>query len=281
MKYILTIISFFIFTVTSYATVCDFWWFEIIDHKVYSITSCDENYSTIIPFADQNSFTIHQNDKNLASDAYYNLYQNYVVSLKDDSDFVEINKNIFTDRKNIFIKTQDKYLYISKYKFDTKVFTIYESDKYSRYLLKVNSNIYSINISNWNISYRRWIHKINNIENLDNFNQINSFIYTDDINFYSSFLNNKVSKWFHWGFDLDTADFFSSNSKQLFQINEMWKKIILLNYSSKNKEKIKSIYDKLKLTNNPYIDKIENKQYWIFFIKKELLLHYLSIIINK
>lgn len=281
MKHILTIITFFIFTLTVNATICDFWWYEIKDNNVYWITTCDEDSSTIIPFIDHNSFIIDKNDKNLSSDAYYYFNKNYVISQINWSDFVALNKNIYTDRKNIFIKTEDMYLYISKYKFDTKIFTIYESDNSSRYLLRVNWELYSINISNWYISYNWWIHKINNIKNLDNFIQINSFIYTDELNFYSSFLNNKVSKWFHSGFSLDTADFFTSNNKQLFKLNKMWKNIIQLNYSEQDKIKFERIYNKLKLTKNPYIDENEYQKYWEFFIKKELLLHYLWIIINK
>ena len=280
MKYILIITIFLIFTAKTYATICDFWWYEIKGNNVYWITSCDEEFSTIIPFIDKNSFVINKNDKNQASDAYYNFYQNYIVSQKDWSDFKEINEYIFTDKKNIFIKTQDVYLYISKYVPNLKIYTFYETDNSSSYLLQVKWELYSINISDWYISYNLGIYKINNIKKIKDFRQINSFIYTDEKNFYSAFLNNKESKWLHSWFILDTADLFSSNSQQLFEINNLWNKMLTLNYSYDNKEKLKSIYKKLLIIKNPYIIENDNKKYSEFFIKKELLIHYLWIIIK-
>ena len=38
MKYFLIIISFFLLTMSTYATVCDFWWYEIKEDQVYWVT---------------------------------------------------------------------------------------------------------------------------------------------------------------------------------------------------------------------------------------------------
>jgi hypothetical protein len=280
MKYFLIFISFFVYTLWVNATTCDFWGYDIKEKNVYWITFCDNEYSDIIHFADYSSFIIDDTNKNLASDANYNYNQNYVISQVNWSEFIEINKYIFTDRKNIFIKSQDLYLYVSKYKFDTEILTIYETGNWWRYLLKVNWNIFNINISWWYVSYNRWIHKIVNIKDLDNFEKITPFIYNDGINFYSTFLNNQSTQWVNFGIKIATADFFSSNKKQFFQINEMWKELTKNNYTEENKEKLKLIYNKLQLTKNPYTNEDEYNEYGEFFIKKELLLYYLWIIIN-
>jgi hypothetical protein len=280
MKFLLIFISFFMWIISVQATVCDFGWYEIKENNVYWITYCDNVHSDIIPFADYSSFIINKDNKNLANDDNYNYNQNFIVSQINWAEFVKLNKFIFTDRKNIFIKSQDLYLFVSKYKFDTKILTIYETDNWWRYLLKVNWYIYNINISWWYVSYNWWIHKIINIKNLDNFKKITPFIYTDGINFYSTFLNNQSTQWFNFGSDIATANFFSSNKKQFFQINEMWKELAKNNYTEENKEKLKLIYNKLLLTKNPYINENEYNKYGEFFIKKELLLYYLWIIIN-
>ncbi len=280
MKYFLIIISFFWLTISTYATVCDFWWYEIKEDQVYWVTYCDNKHLDIIPFADYKTFILDKNNIKLASDNNYNFIENYVVSHVDDSDFVKLNEYIFTDRKNIFIKTQDKFLYISKYKFDTKIFTIYDTDNWGRFLLKVAWNIYNINIRSWYISYSWGIHLISNIEDINNLEQISPFIFTDWINFYITFLNNQKSKWMNFGIDIPTADFFWTNKKQFFQINEMWKRLMKSKFSDENISKLELTYNKLQLTKNPYINTDEHNKYWEFFIKKELLLYYLWIIIN-
>jgi hypothetical protein len=192
-----------------------------------------------------------------------------------------LNKFIYTDRINVFIKTQDKYLFIDRYKFDAKIFTIYESSNSGRYLLILNNGVYNINITSWYISYSSGLHKITNIADLDKLTQISNFIFTDGKKFYSTFIEEDNNVWMNFDFTIPTASFFSSSKKQLFNINEIWKNIITVNYNYESKKKLNDVYKKLKLTKNPYTWENQNKLYNEFFIKKELILHYLWIILNK
>lgn len=281
MKYLIFIFCFILFHSISYATVCDFSGFEKNNNNVYWITQCDNKHSDIIPFADYDSFVIDSDNSKIASDYNYNYNQNFVISKSDWKDFVALNQFIYTDRKNVFIKTQDMYLFIDKYKFDTKIFTIYESKNAGRYLLTINNNVYNINLTSGYFSYSSGLHKITNIADIKNLTQISKFIFTDGKNFYSTFIEEKSNVGMNFGFDIPTAHFFSSNKKQLFNIDKIWKNIITLNYNDDSKKKLNDVYNKLDLIKNPYTWENQNILYNEFFIKKELILHYLWIILNK
>lgn len=271
----------FIWWASTYATVCDFSWYKKQDNAIYWVTQCDNDHLNIIPFADYSSFEFDENNINQARDYNYLYNQKYVVWKSDETDFVELNKYIFTDRKNIFIKSQELYLYITKYKFDTKIFTIYETNTGWRYLLVVKDKVFNINIS-WNyISYSYWLHQINNIFDTSSIKQVSDFIFTDGKYFYSTFLENQSTIWMDFWVNIPTADFFSSQNKQFFEIKKMWDRLVTMNYSEKSLENMKLIYDKLNLTKNPYTWEDQTHKYKEFFIKKELLLYYLWQIVNK
>jgi len=278
---ILFIFSFIHICNTAHATVCDFNWYKIQNNNVYWETYCENKILDIIPFADNKTFKINEDNVNKWSDKNYLYIEKFVEWRVDNSEFIKLNNVFYTDEKNIFIKSQGLYLYISEYDFNTKIFTIYQSDNGWRYILKVNWKIYNINISWDYVSYNWGIHKITNIDNVDNLEQINQFIFSDWKYFYSSLLENKINQWLNFGFNVSTADFFSSNNNQLVAINEMWKWLLQNSYSQKNIEKLSMSYKQLKLKKNPYNMETQSQGYWEFIIKKELLLYYLWLIINK
>lgn len=263
------------------ATVCEFVWYKIHNDNVYSETYCDDSILDLIPFADNESFKVGENNNKKWSDYNYNYIENYVEWLVSNRNFINLDWYFYTDRKNIFIKTQGLYLFISKYRFDAEIFTIYESENSWRYVLKVDWNVLNINISGDYVSYNWGIHNITNIKNINTLKQINQFILTDWEYFYSSNLVNKSKVGMNFGFELLTAEFFATNNKQISKINKTWNKLLSFVYSVKQIDTIKLTYNQLKLKKNPYNYEKESQEYWEFIIKKELLLYYLWELLNK
>ena len=265
----------FLFLTDVFAWVCKFWWFEKSNQNIYSISYCNNKNAEIIPFAHNDTFIVDKNNWAIASDINYNYYQNLVVSTSDNSEFIRLNNFFYTDYKNIFVLSENKYLYLWKYNSDFEIFPIFESWNSWRYLLKNNEKLLNIKINNWKTSYNWFIHEITNISSINNFKKINNFIYTDSEYFYMSYFLNKSELWINFWFIWSNAELFSSNKKEFFNIYNLGLEMNTLNFSQNNTSEIQRLYDKLSLVQNPYIYENNNDKYWEFFIKKELLLYYL------
>lgn len=268
----------FLFLTDVFAWDCKFWGFKLINKNVYIVNYCNVENTEIIPFADNDTFVVNDSNLALASDKNYNYYQNLVISKTDNSEFIRLNNFFYTDNKNIFVLSENKYLYLWKYDSNFEIFPIFESKNSWRYLLKNNNRLLNIKINNSKTSYKGSIHEIININSINNFQQINEFIYTDSKYFYASYLStvsNISESWLDFWFWWLNAELFSSNNQEFFNIYNLGLKMNKLDFSLSDTSRIQWFYDKLSLVQNPYIYEDNNDKYWEFFIKKELLLFYL------